>query len=134
MTEISTLDPHDPLPDGPAIILMRRFEEDDPKQDMMEVIVIGADQSERTSRLLTSDGTPMPWEQAEQRIIADANEAGIAKLYRIDRTAGPREREVEEHDGDRTVGMDKLDDFDLEDGVKGSDMRDMGLNAAPRKF
>ncbi len=134
MTAITNLDPHDPLPDGPAIILMRRFEEDDPKHDMMELIVIDSDQSERTSRLLTADGLPMPWDQAERRVIADAQEAGIERLYRIDRTAGPREHEVEVHGGDRTVGMDALDDYDLEEGERGSDMRDMPLNEAPRKF
>lgn len=134
MTTITSLDPHDPLPDGPAIILMRRFEEDDPKHDMMELIVIGADQTERTSRLLTPDGLPMPWDEAERRVISDAEEAGIERLYRIDRTAGPREHEVEIHGGDRTVNMDALDDFDLEEGERGSDMRDMPLNEAPRKF
>ena len=133
MTVITSLDPHDPLPDGPAIILMRRFEEDDPKHDMMELIVIGADQSERTSRLLTPDGLPMPWDEAERRVVSDAEEAKIERLYRIDRTAGPREHEVEEHGGDRTVNMDALDDFDMEEGERGSDMRDMPLNEAPRK-
>ena len=134
MTKIINLEPHDPLPDGPAVILMRRFEEGDPKQDMMELIVLDAHQTEHNSRLLTDEGTPMPWDDAEKRVIADAKEAGIERLFRIDRTAGPREREVEEHGGDRTVDMDKLDDFDNEDGVTGSDMRDMTHNEAPRKF
>ena len=134
MTEITTLDPHDPLPDGPAIILMRRFEEDDPKHDMMELIVIDADQTERTSRLLTTGRLPKPWPQAGRRVIDDAEAAGIDRLYRIDRTAGPREHEVETHGGDRTVAMDTLDDFDLEEGERGPDMRDMPLNESPRKF
>ena len=134
MTEIIELQPHDPLPDGPAAILLRRFEEDDPRQDMMELIMIGADQEERTARLLTREGTPMGWEDAEQRLRADAEGAGVRQLYRLDRTAGPREHEVETHGGDRTIDMDKLDDFDLEEGERGSDMRDMDLNEAPRRF
>ncbi|MBE7209737.1 MAG: hypothetical protein INR65_01845 [Gluconacetobacter diazotrophicus] len=134
MTQIVELQPHDPLPDGPAAILLRRFEEDDPRQDMMELILIDADQGERTLRLLTPDGTPMAWADAERRVRDDAAEAGIERLYRLDRTAGPREHAVEEHRGDRTFDMDKLDDFDLEEGERGSDMRDMDLNEAPRRF
>ena len=134
MTETRMLQPHDPLPSGPAIILMRRFEEDSPKQMMMELIVIHQNQSEETSRLLTGTGEPMPWAEAEQQAEARATEAGLHHVYHVDRTAGPREREIIEHDGDRTVGMEALDDDDLEEGEHGSDMRDTKMNAAPRKF
>ena len=134
MTEIRTLLPHDPLPDGPAIVLMRRFEEEDPIRAMIELIVIHKNQSERTSRLLTAAGEPMPWDEAQTLATAQAKQAGLHQIYHVDRTAGPREREIAEHGGDHTVAMDKLDDDDLEDGVKGSDMRDMKLNEAPRKF
>lgn len=134
MTETRTLQPHDPLPDGPAVILMRRFEEDDPKQAMMELIVIHANQSEETSRLLTAEGQPLAWPEAAAQAEARAGEAGLHHVYHVDRTAGPREQEVASHGGDRTVDMAGLDDDDLEDGEHGSDMRDMGLNQAPRNF
>jgi len=134
MTEIRTLQPHDPLPDGPAVILMRRFEEDNPKQVMMELIVIQKNQSEHNSRLLTETGEPLPWADAVKEAETQARDAGLHHVYHVDRTAGPREREIASHDGDRTVGMDKLDDDDLEEGERGSDMRDMKLNEAPRRF
>ena len=36
--------------------------------------------------------------------------------------------------GYRCVGAEALDDFDLEEGERGSDMRDMPLNESPRRF
>ena len=134
MTEIRTLQPHDPLPNGPAIILMRRFEEDSPKQMMMELIVIHQNQSEKTSRLLDEAGAPLSWKEAETQAEAQARAAGLHHVYHVDRTAGPRESEIVAHDGDRTIGMAALDDDDLEEGERGSDMRDMKMNTAPRKF
>ena len=134
MTEIRTLQPHDPLPDGPAVILMRRFEEDAPKQVMMELIVIQSNQSEATSRLLTDDGEPMDWDQAGQRARDEAKQAGQHHVYHVDRTGGVREQEILAHDGDRSVDMDGLDDDDLEDGEAGSDMRDNTMKSAPRNF
>ncbi len=134
MSEFTTLKPHDPLPDGPAVVLMHRFEEDDPHQLMMELIVIHANQSEETSRLITRDGTPLPLDEARQRATEAAKDARIGRLFLIDRTEGPREHEILEHHGDRSVDMDSLSDTDEEDGVVGSDMRDMALNEAPRRF
>ena len=134
MTEIRTLQPHDPLPDGPAIVLMRRFEEEDPIRSMIELIVIQKNQSEHTSRLLTEGGEPLAWDEAAAQAEALARDAGIHHVYHIDRTAGPREREIAEHGGDHSVAMETLDDDDLEEGVAGNDMRDMKLNEAPRKF
>ena len=134
MTEIRTLQPHDPLPDGPAVILMRRFEEDAPDQVMMELIVIRADQTETTSRLLGEDGAPMSQDQAEERAREGAKGAGLHHLYHVDRTDGVREQAILAHHGDRSVDMEALDDDDLEDGEAGSDMRDNALKAAPRNF
>ena len=39
-------------------------------------------------------------------------------------SAGPRERDILHHHGDHSVHMERLDDFDLEEGERGSDMRD----------
>ncbi len=134
MTEIRTLQPHDPLPDGPAIVLMRRFEEDAPRQVMMELIVLHADGTEATARLLTEDGEPMAWEQAGRVAEEQAKEAGLHHLYHVDRTDGAREQEILAHDGDRSVDMEGLDDDDLEEGEPGSDMRDNAMKSAPRNF
>lgn len=134
MTEIRTLQPHDPLPDGPAIILMRRFEEDSPRQVMMELIVLHKNQSEENSRLLTEDGAPMEWAEAEAHAAAEAKKAGLHQVFHVDRTDGRREQEILQHGGDRSVDMESLDDDDLEEGEPGPDMRDAKMNAAPRKF
>ena len=134
MTAFIKLEPHAALPDGPAIILMRRFEEDDPHRMMMELIVIHANQSEETSRLLDAQGMPLGLDQARERAARQSAESGISALYEIDRTAGPRERVITAHDGDRGAELDGLSDTDDEDGVTGSDMRDRGQDGAPRKF
>jgi len=134
MTEIRTLAAHDPLPDGPAVVLMRRFEEDDPRQAMMELIVLHRGGSEETRRLLTQDGKPLPWDKAAQIAEDEARRAHLTAVYHLDRTSGPREREIMGHGGDHTVGMETLDDDDLEDGEHGSDLRDSRMNGAPRRF
>ncbi len=134
MTAFTTLEPHAALPDGPAIILLQRFEEDDPHLTMMELIVIHANQSEETSRLLDAEGLPLDLQKARARATQQAAESGIAALYFIDRTAGPRERVVAAHGGDRSHRLDELSDTDEADGVTGSDMRDRGADGAPRKF
>ena len=134
MTDFTQLQPHDPLPEAPAVVLMQRFEEDDPRQTMMELIVLAAGGAGHTSRLLTTGGLPTPLEAAKTAAAEAAEDAGIAALYFVDRTAGPREREVTAHDGDRSVDMETLVDSDLEDGEPGGDMRDRDLNQAPRRF
>ena len=49
----------------------------------------------------------------------------------MDRTAGAREQEVLSHGGDHSVNMASLSDDDLEDGERGSDMRDAARTAGP---
>ncbi len=134
MTETRMLQPHDPLPDGPAVILMRRFEEDAPTRVMMELIVIRADQTETNSRLLDEDGAPLSWEAAGAQAGEAAKAAGLHLLYHVDRTDGAREQEILAHDGDRSVDGEGLDDDDLKEGEAGSDMRDNALKSAPRNF
>ena len=53
-----------------------------------------------------------------------AKSEGLHLIYVLDRTAGPRERDILRHHGDHSVHMDRLDDFDLEEGERGPDMRD----------
>ncbi len=134
MPQIIDLAPHDPLPDGPALVLLRRFEEDNPRQIMIEVVALDDHHTESNARMTDAEGLPPSWEEASGRAEAMADEAKLPMLYRIDRTAGPREQEIVAHDGDRSANMEALDDSDLEEGEPGPDMRDRNNNAAPRRF
>jgi len=134
MTEIRTLQPHDPLPGGHSVVLMRRFEEDAPDRLMLEIIVTNPDKSEETIRAVRPDGAPMSWEEATEAASQRAREEGLKRIWRVDRTAGRREQEVLQHGGDRSVNMQGLEDSDLEDGEHGPDMRDHRVNEAPRRF
>jgi hypothetical protein len=66
----------------------------------------------------------MDLEEAVEAARRVADEAGIAAVQVIDRTAGPRERDILQHGGDHSVHMERLDDDDLEEGERGPDMRD----------
>lgn len=134
MTEIRTLQPHDPLPGGHSVVLMRRFEEDAPDRVMLEIIVSNPDKSEETIRPVHADGSSMSWEEATEAARQRAREEGLKRIWRVDRTAGGREQEILQHGGDHSVNMDRLDDSNLEDGERGADMRDRTLNEAPRRF
>lgn len=124
MVETRTLQPHDPLPDPPAIVVMRRFDEDDPRSLMVEQIVSHTSGAEETSRPTRDDGLLMDFEEAIEAARKLAAARRLEFVYVVDRTAGPRERDILSHGGDHSVGMDQLDDMDLEDGEKGPDMRD----------
>jgi hypothetical protein len=124
MAEVMMLEPHDPLPPAPAIVVMRRFDEDEPRSVMIEMIVSHASGAEETSRPVRADGTLMELEEAVEAARGLADSHGLAQVHVVDRTAGPREREILEHAGDHSVHMDALDDMDLEEGEKGPDMRD----------
>lgn len=124
MAETRTLQPHDPLPGPPAVVVMRRFDEDDPRRLMIELIVSHASGAEETSRPVRADGRLMEFEEAIASALDLAAARGLDLVHVVDRTAGPRERDILSHGGDHSVDMDQLDDMDLEDGEKGPDMRD----------
>ena len=124
MVETRTLRPHDPLPGPPAIVVMRRFDEDDPRRLMIETIVSHTSGAEETSRPVRADGSFMDLDEAVAAARALAQSRGLPAVHVIDRTAGPRERDIISHQGDHSIDMETLDDMDLEDGEKGSDMRD----------
>jgi hypothetical protein len=69
----------------------------------------------------------MHFDEAVATAVAFAEERGLSVVYAVDRTAGPRESEVQSHGGDRTVGMEKLDD--AVEGEAGTDMRDRPMDA-----
>ncbi len=134
MTEIRTLGPHDPLPGGHSVVLMRRFSEDAPDTLAIELIVTNPDRSEETATPTGANGLPLGWDDAlavaKERAVAE----GLKRIWTVDRTAGPRERDVIAYGGDRAQGSAALDDDDLEDGEPGGDMRDIDHAAAPRRF
>lgn len=124
MVETRMLQPHDPLPNPPAVVVMRRFDEDNPRSLMVELIVAHSSGAEETSRPVREDGTFMEMDEAIEMARAIAPRQGLALVHVVDRTAGPRERDIITHGGDHSVHMDDLEDMDLEDGEKGPDMRD----------
>ena len=123
MAELRRLSPHDPLPDGRFVAVMRRFDEDDPRRVMVEMIVSHRSGAERTSRPQREDGSFMEYEEAIEAAQREADAHGVPLVCAVDRTAGPRERDILAHDGDHSA-RDQVDDMDLEEGEHGSDMRD----------
>lgn len=123
--ERRTLKPHDPLPGGHSVVLMRRFAEDAPDRLAIEMIVTNPDRSEETSTPTGADGMPLGWDAslaiAEQRAEAE----GLRRIWTVDRTATAG--------GVPTSAEDLVDD-DLEDGEPGADLRDIDRNTAPRRF
>ena len=122
MAQIHRLNPHDPLPDSRFIAVLRRFDEDDPQRVMVEMVLSRPGHGEHTSRPQRADGFFMEYEEAIEAASRLADEDGIA-VYAIDRTAGPRESAILAHGGDHSVGMDTVQDMDLEEGERGPDMR-----------
>ena len=126
MTEVRHLDPHDPLPEGGhRVIVMHRLDEDDPRHTHTEILLTGAPGRGESVRPMRPDGTPMPLDEAVEAAKQVAASEGLRSVYVVDRTAGPREREVLAAGGDHSVNMGKLSDTDPEDGERGADMRDV---------
>ena len=124
MAEIRTLNPHDPLPDhGHHVVVLRSFDEDDPHRTVIEVTLTHAHGLPERSHPTRPDGTQMSLEEAVAAARRVADEAGIPVVQVIDRTAGPRERDIQRHGGDHSIHMERLDDDDLEEGERGPDMR-----------
>jgi hypothetical protein len=128
MTEVHHLEPHDELPeDGRFVLVMRRFGEDAPTIALTEIIVVDDDPPPEVTVALRPDGNSMHFDEAVAAAVALAEERGLSVVYAVDRTGGPRETEVLSHGGDRTVGMEKLDD--AAEGESGTDMQDRPPNA-----
>ncbi len=124
MTEIIRLAPHDAIPSGPDrhVVVLHRFDEDAPRQTMTTIILTGP--PDETTRPMRADGHPMELGEAIEAAKRVAESEGIPRIVVIDRIAGEREQDILRHAGDHTVHMEKLDDFDLEEGERGPDMRD----------
>ena len=125
MAEVTRLNPHDPMPEGGhSVIVLRRFDEDDPHKTVVEVTLTHRHGPPEQTRPAHPNGHAMSLDEAVAAARKVADEAGIATVQVIDRTAGPRERDIMQHGGDHTVHMERLDDDDMEEGERGPDMRD----------
>jgi hypothetical protein len=126
MPRIVNLAPHDPLPDqsAPHVLVMRRFGEDDPHVIYTEVTTTRGPGRSHSAPAVMPDGRAAELDDAIMLGKSVAERERIEAVYVVDRTAGPRERAVIERNGDHSVGDAPLDDDDMEDGERGSDMRD----------
>ena len=127
MAEVRRLAPQDALPeDGRYILVIKRFAEDAPRTTLIELVsAVDPDSPPEMTIPVLPDGSAMDFEAAidAARAQADSEEVEVA-VYAVDRTAGRRAQEVLASGGDHTVHMETLDDTDLEEGERGSDMRD----------
>ncbi len=126
MIEVRRLDPHDPLPEGRGhrVIVLRRFDEDDPRQIVTEITLTGAPGRSEVVRPRHASGSPMSLDEAIVAARKVAETEGIKQVFVLDRTAGRLEHEIIEHHGDHSFPGKKLDDTDLEEDERGPDMRD----------
>jgi hypothetical protein len=123
MAKVIHLAPHDPIPDpGAHGLVLRRLGEDDPTALVTEIIFYGPGGG--TTAAHKRDGSPMTLKEAvnHAQSTADRHHAGV--IYVLDRTKGEREQEVIRAHGAHNFPADILSDFDVEDEVTGSDLRD----------
>ena len=123
--EIRKLDPHDPLPEGRAgrVIVLRRFDEDDPRKIVTEITLTGSPGHSEVAQPVRADGTAMSLDEAVSAARRVAKSEGIGQVFVLDRTAGKLEHDVVEHAGDHSFPGKMLEDTDPEDGESGPDMR-----------
>lgn len=123
MTEIITLAPHDAVPYGRNVVVLRRFEEDSPGGATTQIIITGT--PEESTHPRGPDGHPMHLDDAINAARKVAESEGLPRVYVIDRLQGAREADIMRHDGDHSVHNQRLQDTDPEDDERGSDMRDI---------
>lgn len=125
MIETIHLAPHDPMPAGPGrtVVVLRRFEEDDPDQTVIQIVLTGT--PEQSTHPHRPDGTPMRLDEAIAAAGKVAQEEGLSRVYVLDRIGGAREHDILNHGGDHSIHMERLSDTDEEDGERGPDMRDV---------
>ena len=123
MATIRRLNPHDPAPEGHTVTVMRRFDEDDPHKVLVEITLAHRHAPAERTHPTGADGKPMSLDDAIAAACRVADQEGVEFVDVVDRTAGPRERDIQQHGGDHSIHMDRLDDDDLDEGVAGPDMR-----------
>jgi len=124
MAELIALQPEDPLPEQHSVVVLRRFDETNPRATVIELVVRDAGGRETTSPAVTGDGRLMTWDEAAEAGRARAASEGLPHALLLDRTQGVRAREILEHRGDHSFAGEPLDDTDPEDEERGTDMRD----------
>lgn len=126
MTDIIRLEPHDPIPTGPGrhVVVLRRFDEEEPKKTVVSITLTG--HPDQTTHPARPDGTPMGLDEAVEAAKQVAQSEKLSRVIVADRTEGAREQDILQHGGDHSVHMEQLVDSDLEDGVRGPDLRDRG--------
>lgn len=105
------------------MIVLRRFDEDDPRKIVTEITLTGAPGHSEVARPTHADGSPMSLDQVIAAAQQVAKTEGIDQVFVLDRTAGRLEHEIIEHAGDHSFPGKRLDDADPEDGETGPDMR-----------
>lgn len=123
MAELVTLNPHDALPDGRVVTVLRRFDEEQPDRVVVEIALVGQDGRRETTHPVRPDGRAMSFEEAIEAARAVADSEHLPRVYVVDRTAGPLEQEVLAHGGAHDARGVPLEDEDVEDGERGPDMR-----------
>ncbi len=123
MAELVMLNPHDALPDGRVVTVLQRFDEDDPDRVIVEIALSGEHGQRETTRPLHPDGRPMGFEDAIAAARQVADSERLPRVFALDRTAGPLEREVLAHGGAHDAKGHALSDSDVEEGEQGPDMR-----------
>lgn len=125
MTEIVKLAPHDPLPAGPArhVTVLHRFDEENPQRTVVQITLTG--RPDETTHPVRPDGHPMTLQEAIGAAQKVAEAEGLHRIFVLDRTEGEREKDILQHHGDHSVHMETLVDDDMEEGERGSDMRDI---------
>ena len=122
MAELVMLEPHDALPDGRVVTVMRRFDEDDPDRVVVEIALTGEHGRRETTRPVHPDGRPMGFEDAITAAREVADSEHLPRVFALDRTAGPLEQEVLAHGGAHDAKGRPLSDTDEEDGELGPNM------------
>ena len=123
MVETVMLSPHDALPEGHAVVVLRRFDEESPERVVVEIALRGRDGVRETTHPVHPDGRPMTLDEAIEAAHQVAHSEGLARVFAADRTAGPLEQSVLAHGGGHDAPGVALADDDLEEGERGPDMR-----------
>jgi len=122
MAELVMLEPHDALPEGRGVTVMRRFDEDDPDRVIVEIALTPEHGRRETTRPAHPDGRPMGFEDAIAAAREVADSERLPRVFALDRTAGPLEQEVLAHGGAHDAPGRELADEDEEDGERGPNM------------
>lgn len=123
MADLVMLEPHDALPSGRGVTVMRRFDEDDPDRVIVEIALASGHGPGETTQPVHPDGRPMGFEDAIAAARRVADSEGLPRVFALDRTAGPLERAVLAHGGAHDAKGVALSDDDVKDGEPGPDMR-----------